>query len=103
MRACGRTAGGQVAEQRVCLGAVESEGIEFRQVRLQLDEPTRDGETTVYLLTRWPGEAASAAVVSGLSRYHHRFPESAGMSRGMGVQTDSQCATNSFSGNGRPK
>ena len=66
MRACGRTAGGQGAEQRVCVGAAESEGLKLRRIRLQLDEPTRNGETTVYLLTRWPGEAASAAVEAEL-------------------------------------
>ena len=67
MREGGRTAGGQVAEQRIRLGAAEdAEGLELRRVRLQLNEPTRNGETTVYLLTSLPAPAASAARVAEL-------------------------------------
>lgn len=67
MREGGRTAGGQVAEQRVRLGVAEdSEGLELRRIRLQLDEPTRDGETTIYLLTSLPAPAASAARIAEL-------------------------------------
>ncbi len=67
MREGGPTADGQVAEQRVRLGTAEdAEGLELRRVRLQLDEPTRDGETTVYLLTSLPAPAASAVGVADL-------------------------------------
>ncbi|HPE70941.1 MAG TPA: transposase [Candidatus Competibacter sp.] len=67
IRACGRTTRGQVTEQRVRLGAAEeSGGLALRRVCLQLDEPTRDGETTVSLLTDLPEAAASAATVAEL-------------------------------------
>ncbi len=64
MRECGRTARGRVAEQPVRLGAGdEVEGLELRRVRIELDEPTRDGETTIYLLTNLPAGEASAVTV----------------------------------------
>ncbi|MEE4379514.1 MAG: hypothetical protein V2J55_18670 [Candidatus Competibacteraceae bacterium] len=41
----------------------EVEGLELRRVRIELDEPTRDGETTIDLLTNLPVQAASAVTV----------------------------------------
>jgi hypothetical protein len=67
MRTCGRIATGQVAEQRVRLGpADELDGLELRRIRIELDEPTRDGETALYLLTTVPPEAASALTLATL-------------------------------------
>lgn len=67
MRECGRIATGTVAEQRVRLGpADEPEGRVLRRLRIELDEPTRDGETTLYLLTTLPPEAASALKLAEL-------------------------------------
>lgn len=64
MREGGRTARGRVAEQPVRLGTGdEVEGLELRRVRIELDEPTRDGETTIYLLTNLPAQAALAVTV----------------------------------------
>ena len=63
MREGGRIATGQVAEQRVRLGpADELDGLELRRIRLELDEPTRNGETTLYLLTTVSAQAASARI-----------------------------------------
>jgi IS4 transposase len=67
MHACGRIATGQVAEQRVHLGAAdERDGLALRRIRIELDEPTRDGETTLYLLTTLAPEAASALTLAEL-------------------------------------
>jgi IS4 transposase len=67
MRECGLTARGRVAEQPVRWGTSdEAEGRALRRVRIQLNEPTRDGETTLYLLTSLPVPAASAVVVAEL-------------------------------------
>lgn len=63
----GRTATGSVAEQRVRLGpAMALEGLVLRRIRLRLDQPTRNGETTLYLLTTLPVEAADALTVAKL-------------------------------------
>lgn|SRR5512134_1094 len=63
----GRVKGGVVAEQPVYLGAAsESDGLILRRIRLELDQPTRDGENTLYLLTTLPSEAASALTLATL-------------------------------------
>jgi IS4 transposase len=67
MRPCGRIATGQVAEQWVHLGNPdEPEGLRLRRIRIELDKPTRDGETTLYLLTTLAPEAASALTLAKL-------------------------------------
>ena len=67
MRECGRIAPGKAAEQRVRLGpADELGGLELRRIRIELDEPTRDGETTLYLLTTLAPQAASALTLARL-------------------------------------
>lgn len=67
MHECGRIATGTVAEQRVHLGAAdEPDGLELRRIRIQLDQPTREGETTIHLLTTLPPEAASALMLAEL-------------------------------------
>jgi hypothetical protein len=56
-----------VAEQRVRLGtADEREGMALRRIRIELDPPTRKGETTIYLLTTLPPAAASALKLAEL-------------------------------------
>lgn len=67
MRECGRIATGKAAEQRVRLGpAHELGGLELRRIRIELDEPTRAGETTLYLLTTLALQAASALTLARL-------------------------------------
>src|ERR671918_374926 len=51
LRPAGRVEAGKVAEQRV---------------RLELDEPTRDGEQVIYLLTNLPRQAARAKAIARL-------------------------------------
>jgi IS4 transposase len=60
LRSCGRTATGRVREQRVMVRNEKGEPWYLRRVVLQLDTPTRDGETELALLTNLPKSAASA-------------------------------------------
>ena len=46
--------------------ADELGGLELRRIRIELDEPTRDGETTLYLLTTLAPQAASALTLARL-------------------------------------
>jgi hypothetical protein len=57
----GRCATGRVYEQRMLVhdGA---ETVAARRVTLALDEPTRDGETELHLVTNLPGDVGAAAV-----------------------------------------
>jgi hypothetical protein len=61
----GRTATGQVYEQRVRLGA-DGRGPEGRCILLELDRPTRDGEAVVVLLSSVPAEKANALALADL-------------------------------------
>lgn len=63
----GRIATGGVAEQRVRLGGADkTEGLELRRIRIALEQPTRAGETLIYLLTTLPAEAADALTLAEL-------------------------------------
>jgi hypothetical protein len=64
LRSCGRIASGRVREQRVSVLDEEGQKWFLRRVVLQLDKPTRDGETELALLTNLPQEAATAREVA---------------------------------------
>jgi len=52
---------GQLSEQRVTISAPDGpQTLELRRIRLELDTPTRDGETRLYLLTTVPETRADA-------------------------------------------
>jgi IS4 transposase len=51
----GRTQSGEVYEQRVQIGNEEGSTLSLRRIVIRLDEPTRDGETEVALLTNVRG------------------------------------------------
>jgi hypothetical protein len=70
LRRRGRVAGGEVWEQRVRLvyGATT---LEVRRIQVILEQPTRDGETELFILTNLPEEAADALRVAEL--YRHRW------------------------------
>jgi IS4 transposase len=62
-----RIEGGRVCEQPIrILDPLTDRWIKLRRVKLELDEPTRDGEKVVYLLTNLPKRAASAAKAAEL-------------------------------------
>jgi IS4 transposase len=57
---------GKVAEHHVRVRDHEGNAYTFRRIRLELDEPTRDGEWVIYILTNLPRQAASAKTVARL-------------------------------------
>ena len=69
MREVGRMATGAVAEQCVQLGsATETAGLRLRRIRVRLDQPTRDGEDTLYLLSTVTPTLADALTLADLYR-----------------------------------
>jgi IS4 transposase len=64
----GRIEGARVREQRVALRDDEGRPIYLRRVVLTLEQPTRDGDTEIALLTNLPAEAADARAVGRLYR-----------------------------------
>jgi hypothetical protein len=66
LRPAGRVETGKVAEQRVRVCDSAGNGYTFRRIRLELDEPTRDGEQVIYLLTNLPRQVASAKTIARL-------------------------------------
>lgn len=60
----GRIDGGMVSQQAVRVVGEDGKGILLRRVVLELDEPTRDGETAIALVTNLPAKGAHARVVA---------------------------------------
>lgn len=73
MRDRGRVETGTVAEQRVVLTRAGQATLAVRRMAVRLDQPTRDGETTVYLLTNLPSAVAPATVVARVYRARWRL------------------------------
>src|SRR5512144_1870324 len=67
-RPCGRVETGMVFEQEVRLGDGEGRTMRVRRITVELDRPTRDGETEVHVLTSLPDEDADAGTVAELYR-----------------------------------
>jgi len=59
---------GRVAEQRVVVRDAQGTAYLFRRLRVQLDEPTRDGDRVLYLLTNVPLRKASPKRIARLYR-----------------------------------
>jgi IS4 transposase len=67
MRVVGEIDSGRVSEQRVVIDAPDGSGrLEVRRIRLELRQPTRDGDDTLYLLTTGPAAAADACTLARL-------------------------------------
>jgi IS4 transposase len=64
----GRIEGARVREQRISILDDKGEKVFLRRVVLELEEPTRDGETVLAVLTNLPQEAADARTVGRLYR-----------------------------------
>jgi Transposase DDE domain len=71
LRRCGRIETGRVWEQPVLVTDDAGNQLAVRRVTLVLDEPTRDGETEIVLLSNLPESAADAETVARL--YHKRW------------------------------
>jgi hypothetical protein len=68
LRRLGRTKGGRLREQRVSIQNDQGELVFLRRVVVDLDEPTRDGDTYVAVLCNLPEEDADARAVAKLYR-----------------------------------
>ena len=64
---CGRCATGEVYEQSVRLWAEGGREMVCRRITLKLDQPTRDGDTELHILTNLP-EAVTAVVIAAAYR-----------------------------------
>jgi IS4 transposase len=61
----GRVPTGFVQQQTILVTEVDCDGsMELRRIRLQLDQPTRDGETELFLLTDLPEEHGDALLLA---------------------------------------
>ena len=68
LRSAGRVETGKVAEQRVQVIDEAGQAHRFRRIRVKLDQPTRDGDPVIDLLTNLPRKVASAKTVARLYR-----------------------------------
>ena len=67
-RAGGRVDTGEVFEQTIRAENVAGEILILRRITVLLDQPTRDGETEIHLLTNVPAKDARATVIADLYR-----------------------------------
>jgi hypothetical protein len=67
-RPCGRTETGAVFEQQVRLSDGDGQTMLVRRITVELDVPTRDGETEIHILTDLPAEVADALAIAELYR-----------------------------------
>jgi IS4 transposase len=67
-RYVGRSDTGKVYEQMVELSDEQGHTLTVRRVTVQLDQPTRDGDTELHILTNLPSEDADALVIAALYR-----------------------------------
>ncbi len=64
----GRTDTGQVFEQRVTIADSDGNKMRLRRIILQLDEPTRDGDVEMSILTNLSVAAADAVAIANVYR-----------------------------------
>jgi hypothetical protein len=67
-RPCGRGPTGRVFEQAVELTDGQGSVLTARRITVELDEPTREGDTEIHILTNLPAEDADAPAVAELYR-----------------------------------
>lgn len=65
---CGRTDTGEVFEQAVTILNPEGEPMQARRIVIRLDQPTRDGDSEMAILTNLPKVAAHGTAVANLYR-----------------------------------
>lgn len=62
----GSTERGKVSEQAARLWNEQGQEVQARRITIELDQPTRDGETELHLLTNLPQEAADGLLLARL-------------------------------------
>jgi hypothetical protein len=67
-RACGRSETGPVFEQEARLSDEDGEVMRVRRITVELDKPTRDGETEVHILTDLTAGVADALTIAEVYR-----------------------------------
>jgi hypothetical protein len=67
-RPCGRIETGAVFEQEMRLGDGDGGTMTVRRITVELDKPTRDGDTEIHILTNLPAEVADAQTIADLYR-----------------------------------
>lgn len=68
-RRIGRTATGMVYEQPLVIGETKQDpGMTVRRVTVELDQPTRDGDTEIHILTNLPISEANAREIADVYR-----------------------------------
>ena len=70
-RYCGRSETGKVYEQAVELADERGNILTTRRVTVELDKPTRDGDTEIHILTNIPEKDADALAIA--AAYHGRW------------------------------
>lgn len=65
-RSLGRSERGHIYEQTVRLWTEQGQEMWIRRITIELDQPTRDGETALHLLTNVPVEAADGLLLARL-------------------------------------
>lgn len=68
LRPAGRTETGTLAEQRIRVIDAAGEAHIFRRIQIKLNQPTRDGEPILYILTNLPRQVATAQKIAELYR-----------------------------------
>jgi hypothetical protein len=63
-RYCGRSGTGKIYEQAIELADERGNILTARRVTVELDTPTRDGDTEIHILTNIPQEDANALVIT---------------------------------------
>lgn len=64
MRSQGKSATGDVFEQRIEIKNENDKVLKLRRIRVCLNEPTRDGETEIFILTNLPARVAKAKKIA---------------------------------------
>jgi IS4 transposase len=67
-RSCGRIDTGRVFEQTIRVEHEDGEVLFLRRITVALDQPTRDGDTEIHLLTDLPAKVARAKTIAELYR-----------------------------------
>jgi len=65
---CGRCETGAVYEQTVRLWTEDGREMVCRRIRLQLDQPTRDGDTELYILTNLPKKVKAVLIANAYGK-----------------------------------
>ena len=64
----GRTDTGRVFEQKILITTANGQTLTLRRITVRLNEPTRDGDTEIHILTNLPVRAATAVKIAQLYR-----------------------------------